>query len=145
MCIRDSFIGLPETGVGILPGGGGTQRLARLIGISRALDLILHGKLIANTKAFEYGIINEILPKDSFIESLKEYCQVLAKRAPIALREVKKAIHKGIDLPLEEALLVEQEAFNETMNSKDAARAMRTMLNAKEEIDVISKLEWSGE
>ena len=145
MSSGDYFIGLPETGVGILPGGGGTQRLSRLIGISRALDLILHGKLILNTKAFEYGIINEILPKDSFIESLKEYCQVLAKRAPIALREVKKAIHKGIDLPLEEALLVEQEAFNETMNSKDAARAMRTMLNAKEEIDVISKLEWSGE
>ena len=145
MSSGDYFIGLPETGVGILPGGGGTQRLARLIGISRALDLILHGKLILNTKAFEYGIINEILPKDSFVESLKGYCQVLAKRAPIALREVKKAIHKGIDLPLEEALLVEQEAFNETMNSKDAARAMRTMLNAKEEIDVISKLEWSGE
>jgi len=145
MSSGDYFIGLPETGVGILPGGGGTQRLARLIGTSRALDLILHGKLILNTKAFEYGIINEILPKDSFVESLKEYCQVLAKRAPIALREVKKAIHKGIDLPLEEALLVEQEAFNETMNSKDAARAMRTMLNAKEEIDVISKLEWSGE
>ncbi len=145
MSSGDYFIGLPETGVGILPGGGGTQRLARLIGTSRALDLILHGKLIPNTKALEYGIINEILPKDSFIESLKEYCQVLANRAPIALREVKKAIHKGIDLPLEEALLVEQEAFNETMNSKDAARAMRTMLNAKEEIDVISKLEWSGE
>ena len=145
MSSGDYFIGLPETGVGILPGGGGTQRLARLIGTSRALDLILHGKLIPNTKAFEYGIINEILPKDSFIESLKEYCQVLANRAPIALREVKKAIHKGIDLPLEEALLVEQEAFNETMNSKDAARAMRTMLNAKEEIDVISKFEWSGE
>ena len=145
MSSGDYFIGLPETGVGILPGGGGTQRLSRLIGISRALDLILHGKLIPNTKAFEYGIINEMLPKDSFIESLKEYCQVLANRAPIALREVKKAIHKGIDLPLEEALLVEQEAFNETMNSKDAARAMRTMLNAKEEIDVISKLEWSGE
>jgi enoyl-CoA hydratase len=145
MSAGDYFIGLPETGVGILPGGGGTQRLSRLIGTSRALDLILHGRLIANTKALEYGIINEILPKDSFNESLKEYCQVLADRAPIALREVKKAIHKGIDLPLEEALLIEQEAFNKTMNSKDAARAMRTMLNAKEEIDVISKLEWSGE
>lgn len=145
MSSGDYFIGLPETGVGILPGGGGTQRLSRLIGTSRALDLILHGRLIPNTKAVEYGIINEILPKESFIESLKEYCEVLANRAPIALREVKKAIHKGIDLPLEEALLIEQEAFNKTMNSKDAARAMRTMLNAKEEIDVISKLEWSGE
>ena len=139
------FIGLPETSVGILPGGGGTQRLARLIGSSRALDLILHGQLISNVKALEFGIINEILPKESFLKSLKEYCRILANRAPIALREVKRAIHRGMDLPLEEALLLEQEAFNKTMNSKDAAKAMRTMLNSKEEIDVISKLEWSGE
>jgi len=145
MSSGDYFIGLPETSVGILPGGGGTQRLARLIGSSRALDLILHGQLISNVKALEFGIINEILPKESFLKSLKEYCRILANRAPIALREVKRAIHRGMDLPLEEALLLEQEAFNKTMNSKDAAKAMRTMLNSKEEIDVISKLEWSGE
>ena len=145
MSSGDYFIGLPETSVGILPGGGGTQRLARLIGSSRALDLILHGQLISNVKALEFGIINEILPKESFLKSLKEYCRILANRAPIALREVKRAIHRGMDLPLEEALLLEQEAFNKTMNSKDAANAMRTMLNSKEEIDVISKLEWSGE
>ncbi|SUZ87669.1 uncharacterized protein METZ01_LOCUS40523 [marine metagenome] len=145
MSSGDYFIGLPETSVGILPGGGGTQRLARLIGSSRALDLILHGQLISNVKALEFGIINEILPKESFLKSLKEYCQILANRAPIALREVKRAIHRGMDLPLEEALLLEQEAFNKTMNSKDAAKAMRTMLNSKEEIDVISKLEWTGE
>ena len=145
MSSGDYFIGLPETSVGILPGGGGTQRLARLIGSSRALDLILHGKLISNVKALEFGIINEILPKESFLKSLKEYCRILANRAPIALREVKRAIHRGMDLPLEEALLLEQEAFNKTMNSKDAAKAMRTMLNSKEEIDVMSKLEWTGE
>ena len=145
MSSGDYFIGLPETSVGILPGGGGTQRLARLIGSSRALDLILHGQLISNVKALEFGIINEILPKESFLKSLKEYCRILANRAPIALREVKRAIHRGMDLPLEEALLLEQEAFNKTMNSKDAAKAMRTMLNSKEEIDAISKLEWSGE
>ena len=145
MSSGDYFIGLPETSVGILPGGGGTQRLARLIGSSRALDLILHGQLISNVKALEFGIINEILPKESFLKSLKEYCRILANRAPIALREVKREIHRGMDLPLEEALLLEQEAFNKTMNSKDAAKAMRTMLNSKEEIDVISKLEWTGE
>ena len=145
MSSGDYFIGLPETSVGILPGGGGTQRLARLIGSSRALDLILHGQLISNVKALEFGIINEILPKESFLKSLKEYCQILANRAPIALREVKRAIHRGMDLPLEEALLLEQEAFNKTMNSKDAAKAMRTMLNSKEEIDVMSKLEWTVE
>ena len=144
MSSGDYFIGLPETGVGILPGGGGTQRLARLIGTSRALDLILHGQLISNIQAHEYGIINEILPKESFLKSLFEYCEVLSSRAPVALREVKRVIHRGMDLPLEEALLLEQEAFNKTMNSKDAAKAMRTLVNSKEEIDEISNLEWLG-
>ena len=62
MSSGDYFIGLPETNIGILPGGGGTQRLARLIGTSRALDLIVHGQLISNTKAHEYGILNKLLP-----------------------------------------------------------------------------------
>ena len=145
MSSGDYFIGLPETGVGILPGGGGTQRLSRLIGSSRALDLILHGHLISNVQAYEYGIINEILPKESFLKSLFEYCEVLSRRAPVALREVKRVIHRGMDLPMEEALFLEQEAFNKTMNSKDAAKAMRTLVNSKEEIDEISNLEWLGE
>ena len=145
MSSGDYFIGLPETNIGILPGGGGTQRLARLIGTSRALDLIVHGQLISNTKAYEYGIINKILPKESFFDSLEEYCQNLANRAPIALREVKRVIHKGMDLPLEEALFHEQQAFNKTMNSKDAASAMRTMMDTNEEINIISKLDWSGD
>ena len=145
MSSGDYFIGLPETNIGILPGGGGTQRLARLIGTSRALDLIVHGKLISNTKAHEYGIINKILPEESFFDSLEEYCQNLANRAPIALREVKRVIHKGMDLPLEEALFHEQQAFNKTMNSKDAASAMRTMMDTNEEINIISKLDWSGD
>ena len=145
MSSGDYFIGLPETNIGILPGGGGTQRLARLIGTSRALDLIVHGQLISNTKAYEYGIINKILPKESFFDSLEEYCQNLANRAPIALREVKRVINKGMDLPLEEALFHEQQAFNKTMNSKDAASAMRTMMDTNEEINIISKLDWSGD
>ena len=145
MSSGDYFIGLPETNIGILPGGGGTQRLDRLIVTSRALDLIVHGQLISNTKAYEYGIINKILPKESFFDSLEEYCQNLANRAPIALREVKRVIHKGMDLPLEEALFHEQQAFNKTMNSKDAASAMRTMMDTNEEINIISKLDWSGD
>lgn len=145
MSSGDYFIGLPETNIGILPGGGGTQRLARLIGTSRALDLIVHGQLISNTKAYEYGIINKILPEESFFDSLEEYCQNLANRAPIALREVKRVIHKGMDLPLEEALFHEQQAFNKTMNSKDAASAMRTMMDTNEEINIITKLDWSGD
>ena len=139
------FIGLPETSVGILPGGGGTQRLSRLIGSSRALDLILHAKLLSPAEAYNLGVINKLIPKDKFEEELDLYCQDLANRAPIALSQVKKIIHQGLDMPLEESLLLEQKAFDVTMNSKDAARAMRSLLNSQENIEDVEEFNWEGE
>ena len=140
----DYKIGLPETSVGILPGGGGTQRLARLIGASRALDLILHARLLTPHEAESYGIINKIIPHKNFHEGLNHYCQDLANRAPIALSQVKKIIHKGLDMTLEEGLLLEQKAFDITMNSEDAAQAMRALLTAEENIEDVSKFTWKG-
>ena len=140
----DYKIGLPETSVGILPGGGGTQRLARLIGASRALDLILHARLLTPHEAESFGIINKIIPHKNFHEGLNHYCQDLANRAPIALSQVKKIIHKGLDMTLEEGLLLEQKAFDITMNSEDAAQAMRALLTAEENIEEVSKFTWKG-
>ena len=140
----DYKIGLPETSVGILPGGGGTQRLARLIGASRALDLILHARLLTPHEAERFGIINKIIPHKNFHEGLNHYCQDLANRAPIALSQVKKIIHKGLDMTLEEGLLLEQKAFDVTMNSEDAAQAMRALLTAEENIEDVSKFSWKG-
>ena len=140
----DYKIGLPETSVGILPGGGGTQRLARLIGASRALDLILHARLLTPHEAESYGIINKIIPHKNFHEGLNHYCQDIANRAPIALSQVKKIIHKGLDMTLEEGLLLEQKAFDITMNSEDAAQAMRALLTAEENIEEVSKFTWKG-
>ena len=141
----DFLIGLPETSVGILPGGGGTQRLSRLIGSSRALDLILHAKLLKPLEAYNLGIINKLLTEKKFKEELDEYCEDLANRAPIALSQVKKIIHQGLEMSLEDSLLLEQKAFDVTMNSKDAARAMRSLLNAQENIENEIKFEWKGE
>ena len=140
----DYKIGLPETSVGILPGGGGTQRLARLIGASRALDLILHARLLTPHEAESFGIINKIIPHKNFQEGLNHYCQDIANRAPIALSQVKKIIHKGLDMTLEEGLLLEQKAFDITMNSEDAAQAMRALLTAEENIEDVSKFSWKG-
>ena len=139
------FIGLPETSVGILPGGGGTQRLSRLIGSSRALDLILHAKLLSPAEAYNLGVINKLIPKDKFQEELELYCQDLANRAPIALTQVKKIIHQGLEMTLEDSLLLEQKAFDVTMNSKDAARAMRSLLNSQENIEDVKEFKWEGE
>ena len=141
----DFLIGLPETSVGILPGGGGTQRLSRLIGSSRALDLILHAKLLKPLEAYNLGIINKLLTEKKFKEELDEYCEDLVNRAPIALSQVKKIIHQGLEMSLEDSLLLEQKAFDVTMNSKDAARAMRSLLNAQENIENEIKFEWKGE
>ena len=140
----DYKIGLPETSVGILPGGGGTQRLARLIGASRALDLILHARLLTPHEAESFGIINKIIPHKNFHEGLNHYCQDIANRAPIALSQVKKIIHKGLDMTLEEGLLLEQKAFDITMNSEDAAQAMRALLTAEENIEDVLKFTWKG-
>ena len=139
------FIGLPETSVGILPGGGGTQRLSRLIGSSRALDLILHAQLLSPKEAFDLGIINKLVSEVSFNQDLITYCEDLSNRAPIALQQVKKIIHQGLEMTLEESLLVEQKAFDVTMNSKDAARAMRALLNTQENIEDVSEFKWEGE
>ena len=140
----DYKIGLPETSVGILPGGGGTQRLARLIGASRALDLILHARLLTPHEAESFGIINKIIPHKNFHEGFNHYCQDISNRAPIALSQVKKIIHKGLDMTLEEGLLLEQKAFDITMNSEDAAQAMRALLTAEENIEDVSKFTWKG-
>ena len=137
-------IGLPETSVGILPGGGGTQRLARLIGSSRALDLILHARLLSPQEAFEFGLINKVVLHERFREALMIYCLDLASRAPIALRQVKKIIHHGLDKTLEEGLLMEQEAFDVTMRSNDAAKAMRSMLDTEKDIEDRTEFNWEG-
>ena len=139
------LIGLPETSVGILPGGGGTQRLSRLIGSSRALDLILHAQLVSPKEAFDLGIVNKLVSEASFNQELISYCEDLSNRAPIALQQVKKIIHQGLEMTLEESLLVEQKAFDVTMNSKDAARAMRALLNTQENIEDVSEFKWEGE
>ena len=139
------LIGLPETSVGILPGGGGTQRLSRLIGSSRALDLILHAQLVSPKEAFDLGIINKLVSEASFNQELISYCEDLSNRAPIALQQVKKIIHQGLEMTLEESLLAEQKAFDVTMNSKDAARAMRALLNTQENIEDVSEFKWEGE
>ena len=125
----DYRLGLPETGVGILPGGGGTQRLARLLGVARALDLILHGEVYGPQRALELGVVNRVLPHENFIQHVMEFSQSLARRAPRALANAKRAVREGIELPLSEGLAREGELFGELMRTEDAMLAMRAALS----------------
>jgi enoyl-CoA hydratase len=131
-------IGLPETSVGIIPGAGGTQRLPRLLGETRALDLILHAALLAPAEALAAGLVHQVHPAASFAGAVRDFAQDLAARAPVALAAAKRAIRGGAALPLEDALALEQEQFERTMRTKDAAGAMRAFLRGE-------RFTWKGE
>ena len=126
-------LGLPETSVGILPGGGGTQRFARLLGVAKALDLILHGTVMDSEKALELGIVSRVLPEplDEYRRAAEEFAQVLASRAPRALANAKRAIREGVQLDLKSGLRREAELFAELMATEDAALALRAVFEGK--------------
>ena len=131
-------VGLPETSVGIIPGAGGTQRMARLLGTARALDLILHATLLAPREAEAIGLVHRVLAAASFAAEVRAFAADLAGRAPIALAAAKRAIRAGAERPLADGLALEQEQFERTMRSKDAAGAMRAFLRGE-------PFAWTGE
>jgi enoyl-CoA hydratase len=130
--------GLPETWVGIIPGAGGTQRMARLIGTAGALDLILHGKLLPPTEALARGLVHRVFAAERFHEEVEAFAKNLASRAPLAMAAAKQAIREGASLGLTDGLGLEQACFDRVMGSKDAALAMRAMLQGKRHV-------WTGE
>jgi enoyl-CoA hydratase/carnithine racemase len=123
--------GLPETSVGIIPGAGGTQRLTRLLGEARALDLVLHATLLSPADALALGLVHRVLPAERFPEEVQAFAEDLAARAPVALAAAKRAIRGGADLPLDEGLLLEQQEFGRCLRSEDAAGAMRAALRGE--------------
>jgi enoyl-CoA hydratase len=123
--------GLPETTVGIIPGAGGTQRFARLLGVARALDLVLHARVMTPQEAFEIGLLHRLLPAVGFLEHAREFARDLARRAPIALAAAKEAIRRGAEVGIDEGLAIEAREFARTMRSSDARNAMRAYLRGE--------------
>ena len=131
MCDGPFAYGLPETSVGIIPGAGGTQRLARLLGTAAALDLILHARMLSPGEALDLGLVHRVFPESEFEREVEAFARNLAQRAPVALAAAKQAIYAGASLELEAALAVEQRCFERTLRSRDAAGAMRAWLNGE--------------
>jgi enoyl-CoA hydratase len=130
-------LGLPETSVGIIPGAGGTQRYARLLGTARALDLILHAATLTPRAALDFGLVHRVFTRDEFLGGVQGFASDLAARAPIALAAAKRAIYEGSEASLEQGLAIEQREFARCMASEDAANAMRSYLAGK-------RWEWKG-
>lgn len=124
-------LSLPETNLGIIPGGGGTQRIARMIGQSRATELILLAQPFTAEQGLVWGILHRIYDDADFDSKVSAFSKVLAGRAPIALREAKRAIRQGLEGSLAEGLACEQRALFRTLNSRDAQNAMSNWLAGK--------------
>jgi len=112
-------LGLTEVKLGIIPGGGGTVRLARLIGPGRAKDLILTGRKVKSAEALALGVVNRIAPEGALLGEALAWANEIADNAPIAVAAAKAAINEGFDLPLDDALACEQRHYAKTLPTKD--------------------------
>lgn len=120
--------GQPEILLGIIPGGGGTQRLARLVGPSVAKDLIFTGRQVGAEEALRVGLVNEVTEPDALEERTAEFAAALAAGAPNALALAKRAIDEGLETTLDEGLRLEQDRFVEVFASADATVGVRSFL-----------------
>ena len=124
MVAGKSLIGLPEVTLGIIPGAGGTQRLPRLVGLSKALDMLLSGKVVGPEEALAIGLINKIIEPENFMEEVMAFANKLAAGAGKAMGYIKAAVHEGIDLPMDQALVVELKYSMETRVTLDAQEGL---------------------
>jgi enoyl-CoA hydratase/carnithine racemase len=120
----DYRLGLPEVTLGILPGNGGTQRLQRLVGRTRALDMMLTGSPVGPQRALELGLVDRLVPANQLIEEAVGYVAKLGTGARLAVGNIKVATRLGADLPLEGALALEREAVLRLFMSEDAAEGL---------------------
>mgnify|MGYP000904057283 CR=1 FL=1 len=120
-----AVMGLPEVGLGIIPGGGGTQRLARLVGVSRAKDLVLTARRVGAAEALSMGILSRVAPAAKLLDEARATAEQIARNAPISLRQAKRAIDGGWHLPLGEALELENRLYQDCLATEDRREALR--------------------
>ena len=111
--------GQPEVKLGIMPGAGGTQRLPRRIGIGRGKELLYTGRPITAAEASDWGLVNHVVPMAGLMDKAMELAGMIADNGPIAVRQAKKSVDRGIELPLAEALDFEIQAYNIAVPSED--------------------------
>ncbi len=124
MAAGKALIGLPEAGLGIVPGAGGTQRLPRLVGLAKAKDILLWGKVMGAEEALAIGLIDRIFEAETFMDEVLKFAGKLASGAGKALGYIKVAVNEGIELPLEEALAVERKYGLENLLTHDAKEGL---------------------
>jgi enoyl-CoA hydratase/carnithine racemase len=117
-------LGLPEVGLGIIPGGGGTARLPRAIGAARAKELILTARRLTAAEALAWGLVSRIAPLAALRDAALELARLVARNAPVSLRQAKRAIDGGLGLPLEAALDLENQLYQDCLATADRREAL---------------------
>jgi enoyl-CoA hydratase len=124
-------IGLPEVTLGVLPGTGGTQRLPRLIGPARALDMMITGKLITPEEALQIGLVNYVYPKETFAKDVFDYASNLAHGPARAVSLIKRSVLEGIEMPLTAGLALERELQNRLFVTEDAKEGLAAFVEKR--------------
>jgi enoyl-CoA hydratase/carnithine racemase len=123
-----AVFGQPEILLGIIPGGGGTQRLPRLVGSSRAKEIMLTGRQISSAEALSIGLADEVVAPDQLMSRALELASSLASGALVAQRLIKSVVDKGMDTDLASALVLERDAFTEVFRSEDSQIGVHSFL-----------------
>ena len=125
--------GQPEVGLGITPGFGGTQRLPRIVGVSKAMELILTARVIGAAEAKEIGLVSAVCPPEELMERAMELAQAICANAQIAVRESKRCIRMGMQTDIHTAAAFEAEAFGVTCGTADKDEGMGAFLEKRKE------------
>jgi len=124
-------LGQPEINLGIIPGSGGTQRLARLVGSSKAKELIFTGELVDAQTAFDMGLVDRVVPHEQLMEEAKRIAAKISGKSKVALALAKSAVNRGLDVDLRTALNYEIECFAQCFASEDQKEGMRAFLEKR--------------
>jgi enoyl-CoA hydratase/carnithine racemase len=123
--VREAKLGLTETSWAIIPGAGGTQRLPRLIGESKAKELIFTARKLSAEEAYDWGILTKVVNRDALMQSCREFAGEMLKNGPIALRQAKYAITYGMNADLQTGLAIEAKAYELTIPTEDRLEALQ--------------------
>jgi len=129
-----AVMGLTETSLAVTPGAGGTQRLPRLIGVARAKEMIYTARRISAADALAWGLVNYVVEPDQLMAKSLELAGAIAQNGPIAVRQAKLAINRGMSASLEEGLQIESNAYAHTLSTEDRREGLKAFQEKREPI-----------
>lgn len=133
ICSENAVFGQPEAGLGITPGFGGTQRLARVIPVGMAKQMIYTARNIKAEEAYRVGLVNAVYPLEELMPAAKKMAAGIAMQAPIAVRNCKKAINEGLQVDMDQAIVIEEKLFGDCFETEDQKAGMGNFLAPKDQ------------